>query len=254
MSLARSWLIAGFVLILLIICVVIFVAVGSNSSRSSINEPNLSASSILELKRLPFCEVGKKLDVPAEIIAGVVIAEKQLNRDWSDSIQDGLFTLFAYFFGDGWWQRWSDRSLNLANENLNSRKVSSEWSKNVAWTGVIFSIGPSQITPRTALQSCQAGGGDIEWCGNTKKLIKTLLNDSGSIEVAALILKVERANHLEKTGIDISSDLGKWATLYNFGGDIFRARFKENPNRKPNGFGSWIANNQKEIQLILKCQ
>lgn len=250
----KIWIAIILIGFVFIVGVFFYIAVGSNSSKSTIFDPQLSSASQTELKRLPFCEVSKKTKVPATIIAGVVVAEKQLNRDWSDFIQDSLFSVGYYLFDQAWWQKWSDRAMNLASSNLASRTTSSEWSKDVSWTGIIFSIGPSQITTRTALQACELRGQELEWCNGTKRLVKALLSEQESLEVASLILDVERQIHMQKTGVDIALDYGKWATLYNFGGDIFRARFKNDPNRGPNGFGKWVGNNANQIELILNCQ
>lgn len=247
-------IISTLVLLGLAIASLIYIAVSSNGSRSKVFEPNLTKSSHFDLNRLQFCEASNKTEVPAQIIAGVVLAEKQLNRDWTDFVQDRLFTIFYYLLNDAWWDQWSNRSMMLASENLKSREVSSDWAKNVAWTGIIFSVGPSQITPRTALLACRYADKGFEWCKSTKLLIKGLLSESESLEIAGLILDFERKNHLQKTGIDISRDPGKWVTLYNFGGDIFRARFKDDPNRGPNRFGRWVEGNLEEMESLLSCK
>ena len=242
-----------FLVFILFVLVIVYIAVGSNSSKSGIAQQNLSEVSRLDLGRLSFCEVAKQSRVPASMIAGVVLAEKQLNRDWTDSIQDGLFTIAYYLLNDTWWQVWSQRSLALASAEVEIRSVKPEWSREVAFTGIIFSIGPSQITPRTALSACKVTNSTHEWCQGTRPLIRALLSESQSLEVVALILDVERQSHLKVTGIDVQGDPGKWAMLYNFGGDIFRTKFKDNLDRPANTFGRWIQSNLNDINKTLGC-
>jgi hypothetical protein len=244
------WTVLTLVLLSLLL---VYVAVGKNSSNSAIMIPNLMQASRQELRELPFCYVAQTYGVPANVIAGVVLAEKQLNRDWSDAVQDGLFAILLYLRGNDWWQEWSERSLALASEELEARTKSSEWSRDVNWTGIIFSIGPAQVTPRTALRACKNAAKQPAWCSGTKPLIEALLSESRSLEVAALILDDERKTHLRETGVDVAEDSAKWATLYNFGGDIFRARFDKDPNRGPNRFGKWVGDNRDEMDGILQC-
>lgn len=241
--------------LLLLISVLIWIAIGSNTGKRAYFSPSLNESSVNALSDLPFCSIGKQYGVSPSVLAGVVLAEKQLNRDWTDFIQDGLFTVFYYLFNEAWWQEWSTQNFELATKELGDWNKGVNWSKQVTRSGIIFSIGPSQITTRTALTACQNSISKASWCtAGTKRLIQALLRESESLEVSALILDVERQTHLQKTGIDTGSDPAKWATLYNFGGEIYRARFTLNPDRPPNGFGRWVGNNSDQIMMLLNCK
>lgn len=241
--------------LLLLISVLVYIAIGSNTGKRAYFSPSLNEPSVNSLSRLPFCKVGKQYGVSPRVLAGVVLAEKQLNRDWTDFVQDGLFTVFYYFFNEAWWQKWSTHNFEQATKELGDWNRSSNWSKQVSRSGIIFSIGPSQITTRTALTACQNSIARPSWCTTgTKRLIQALLSESESLEVSALILDVERQTHLRKTGVDVGLDPAKWATLYNFGGEIYRAKFTLNPDRPPNGFGRWVGNNGNQIMMLLNCK
>ena len=241
--------------LLLPVSVLVYIAIGSNTGKRAYFSPSLNESSVIMLSRLPFCNVGRQYGVPPSVLAGVVLAEKQLNRDWTDFVQDGLFMIFYYLFNEAWWQEWSTQNFEQATKDLSDWKMGANWSKQVSRSGIIFSVGPSQITTRTALTACQNSISKPSWCSvGTKRLIQALLSESESLEVSALILDVERQEHLQKTGIDAGSDFAKWATLYNFGGEIYRARFAFNPDRPPNGFGRWVGNNGNQITMLLNCK
>ena len=64
--------------------------------------------------------------VTADVLAGVVLAEKQLNRDWSDDIQDGLFELLLALRSEEGWRRWADEALAAADQALPERSKSRE--------------------------------------------------------------------------------------------------------------------------------
>ena len=232
---------------------VIFFAVTSNHGTSGRAAPGLDVASRRELTRLPYCAVAHRYGVEAETLAGVDLAEKQLNRDWSDDVQDALFEVLLLVRSENGWQRWADDALAVTNRALQERSRSGRWPGDVIWTGMIFSLGPSQITPRTAFRACRNAIEAPSWCGNPRLLVEALLDERRSLEVAALVLDDERKLHLTATGSDVSGDPGRWATLYNFGGEIFRSRFGDRPDRPANGFGQWVERNASQMRTILKC-
>lgn len=239
--------------LLLVAGVVLFHAVTSNHATSSAIGSALDERSRRDLGRLPWCAIARKYGVAADVLAGVVLAEKQLNRDWSDDIQDGLFELLLVLRSEEGWHRWADEALAAADRALPERSKSREWPAAVAWSGVIFSLGPSQITPRTAFRACRNADRKPGWCGSPRELVRALMDETLSLEVAALVLDDERRTHLAETGVDVSDSPGRWATLYNFGGEIFRARFRDHPDRPANGFGQWVDRNSAAIRTGLHC-
>lgn len=206
------------------------------------------------LRRLPFCAVASRSGVPAETIAGVMLAEKLLNRDWTDMVQDTGFAVLAWLRGEAWWRGWVERSAAIADRALAERSRSADWSRDVAWTGFAFSLGPAQITTRTALRACASAQRPPDWCAEPRSVVQTLLSETGSLEAAALVLDEERRSHLRETGVDVGGDPGRWATLYNFGGDLFRARFRDRPDREPNAFGRWAERHAEGFRTALACR
>lgn len=217
-------------------------------------DDGLSEDSLRELARLPYCDVAASHGVRASVLAGVVLAEKQLNRDWSDAVQDGLFRIALALRSDEGWRRWAERASAAAQAGLAARARTTDWSRDVAWTGFVFSLGPAQITPRTALRACGNAPHAPDWCAGVGSTIRALLDETTSLEVAALVLRDERETHLRATDVDVGDAPGRWATLYNFGGDLFRARFRDRPARPANGFGQWVERHQAAITAGLTCQ
>lgn len=251
----RHWLLYGLgAVVAAVSALVIFVIFGSSNTTGSNNDPGLSEKSRSDLEALPYCAVAREYGVPVEVLAGVVLAEKQLNRGLSDAVQDEIFKIMLWIFGDRWWDHWANRSLDLAAQNENERLSAPEWSPLVKATGITFSIGPAQITPRTALAACEQMGRESPVCaGSTKSLIAALMSPEKSLEVAAVVLKAEQRNQLRLTGLDVTDSPGKWATLYNFGGDIFRSLFAGELDRGPNSFGRWVGHNAAEIRALTSC-
>ncbi len=251
----RQWILYGLgAVVAAVSAFVIFGIFGSSNTTGSNNDPGLSQKSRSDLEALPYCAVAREYGVPVEVLAGVVLAEKQLNRQLFDAVQDEIFKIMLWIFGDRWWDHWANRSLDLAAQNENERLSAPEWSPLVKATGITFSIGPAQITPRTALAACEQMGRESPVCaGSTKSLIAALMSPEKSLEVAAVVLKAEQRNQLRLTGLDVTDSPGKWATLYNFGGDIFRSLFAGELDRGPNSFGRWVDHNAAQIRALTSC-
>lgn len=229
----------------LLVALIFNIFVGCQSA----NSEELSETSLAILKTLPFCKSGRA-DVPPEMIAGVVIAENQLNRGIKDTLQDTLFEALLKYHDEGWWSTWHDRSSALARNADAARLSSNKWSADVVATGFVFSIGPAQITPRTAFIACGNVTNPPAVClGSAKQLVNNLLEKGGAVELAAVILSSEASTHMKLSGIDVSREPALWATLYNLGGDYFRA----NHRVKSNSFGIWVANHMNKIREILDC-
>ena len=229
------------------------VAVNSNHGTAGSLDPGLTESSRRELERLPYCVVSRRYGVSPEVLAGVVLAEKQLNRDWTDRLQDGVFTVLLALRSERGWQEWAHEALARADRSIKERARSRSWPSDVVWTGVIFSLGPAQITPRTAFHACRNATAPPDWCATPRRLIEALMDETRSLEVAALVLVDERKRHLAETQVDVGGRPGQWATLYNFGGEIFRTRFRDQPDRPANGFGRWIDHHSAFIASALHC-
>lgn len=203
------------------------------------------------LGRLPFCAGIDRLDVPTELIAAVIVAENQINRGVADTIQDILFDGLVKYHDDKWWSAWAERSFQLTNEAETTRLVSNKWPADVVATGFVFSIGPAQITPRTALRACASLSNSPATCvGGVRHLVKSLLSDRGAVELAAVVLRAEATWHLEISGVDPSRDLALWATLYNAGGDYYRNARANGPNH----FGTWVAEHASIIGKTIGCR
>jgi hypothetical protein len=205
-----------------------------------------------QLKTIPFCQAAARFGVPPEVAAGVFLAEKALNRGPVDSIQDTIFQILVDSRDDGWWASWASDAMKLAGDAENVRMNSNKWPPRVISTGLVFSLGPAQITPRTALRACTHLQNTPAPCKEgTRSLIRQLLTDPGAAEIVALVLRFEQEAHEAHAGVDLAKDVGIWATVYNFGGDYYRRAFKD---RSPiNLFGRWVTSNLEEIRRLLNC-
>jgi hypothetical protein len=205
-----------------------------------------------KLRQVPFCEAGARLGVPPEIVAGVVLAEELLNRSAIDIAQDTIFQFLLNTRDENWWTQWGVDAMKLADDSEDLRILSNKWPPHVISSGVVVSIGPAQITPRTALRACAYLKETPSVCKEgTRALMRRLLDDLGAADVAAMVLRFEQEAHVAAGGIDLSRDVGRWATAYNFGGDYYRHAFTE---RFPvNAFGRWVASNVEQIRLRLNC-
>lgn len=246
---------AGFALVLAVVAYGILAPVGKSGNEK---DPGLTEQSKRSLESLPYCDVAEEYGVPVEVLAGVVLAEQQLNLDFVDVVHDDLFKVMLWLFGstrwDGWWDAWADKSLTMAAQDAAERLSRPEWSPSVKATGITFSIGPAQITSRTALIACEQVASQSAVCsGSTRQLLEAMMSPEKSLEVAATVLKAEQQNQLRLTGHDVTGSPGKWATLYNFGGDIFRSIFADQLDRGPNAFGRWVDHNTAEIRSITAC-
>jgi hypothetical protein len=199
-----------------------------------------------------FCTAAAQFGVPAELVAGVYIAEQVLNRGPLDTAQDFIFKVLLETHDDNWWRRWSVDGLNVADGLVDSRGGSNKWPVHVVATGIVWSIGPAQITPRTALRACNFFRDNPSVCSQgVRELMKALLDVSRSPEIASMVLSFERSGFLAEEGIDLADDLGRWATAYNFGGEYYRVVFRRGP--AVNFFGRWVSSKAGGLRRALKC-
>jgi hypothetical protein len=139
-------------------------------------DQGLTDSSVRLLLKLPFCAAAKKYDVSPEVLAGVFLYENQINRQIKDTIQDGVFTILLQNRDDNWWAYWAERAMKMADDTERVRLVSNKWPLEVIATGVVVSIGPAQITPRTVLRACNVLT-DIDVCRHGIRYLITGLLD-----------------------------------------------------------------------------
>jgi hypothetical protein len=204
------------------------------------------------LNQIPFCEAGSTFGVPPEIVAGVILAEDLLNRSAVDIAQDTIFRILLNTRDENWWTRWAADAMRLADDAEDLHIVSNKWPPYVVSSGVVMSIGPAQITPRTALRACAYLNQAASLCKEGPRfLIRRMLDELGAPDVAAMVLRFERDAHAASVGIDLSSDVGRWATAYNFGGDYYRRAFAH--QFPTNAFGRWVASNVDKIRVHLSC-
>jgi hypothetical protein len=230
----------------------IILTIASATYFSRIKSVHLSRQVREQLKETPFCEAGAQFEVPPELVAGVVSAEELLNRTVIDSAQDIIFQALVDSHDENWWDRWRADAMKLADKAQETHLVSNKWPAHVVATGIVFSIGPAQITPRTAMRACAYLKEKPSLCRNgTRALISKMLDKSGATEMAALVLRFEKEAHMADAGINLADDMARWATIYNFGGDYYRHNFKR--SFPINSFGRWVASNADEIRDSLSC-
>lgn len=250
------WIIVGAVIAACFLgfaALVLYAIFGPQSHNDNLAQTQLTQQSFSDLDTLPFCDVSSTLGIPAEVLAGVVLAEKQLNRDLTDAIQDSIANILLVTQNDEWWDSWAATSQAAARADEQKRLDSSDWSSNVAQTGFVFSLGPAQITTRTAISACATTEYRYEVCTHgVKHLVSSMMDPVKSLDVSAVVLVAEREKHLLVTGKDISDKPGTWAALYNYGGDIYRHYFGSN-DEKLNRFSQWVADRSTEISSNLNC-
>jgi hypothetical protein len=211
------------------------------------------------LRSLPFCEVARNVGVPAELVAGVFFFENRINRNVKDTVQDTAFRIMLKGLSKEWWDEWASKSMTLASSRESATAQANRWPAEVAATGLVISLGPAQITPRTALLACkgetllrEASSPLYTICeAGVRNLIESILDERKSIELSALILRYEAHNHYALTGTSVIGDLGTWATLYNRGGYYYR-------NGKNSGsltkLGGWVAENRVSLRELVNCK
>jgi hypothetical protein len=142
----------------------------------------------------------------------------------------------------------------MADSAEDVRLVSNKWPLEVISTGIVFSIGPAQITPLTALKACSYTQPRPSICAKgVRSLVKELLTQAGSIEIAALVLRYEYLIHMKSTGKEISCNLGVWSTLYNYGGAYYR-KAALGQMSLVNRFGRWVESHSESIKAALACE
>jgi hypothetical protein len=213
----------------------------------------LTKQDISTIRRLPFCKVSETSGVPAPLLAGVFLAENKFNRDWKDTVQDLVFSGLLEVRDDKWWQEWASKGLALAEGVRSERQLSNKWPAEVVSTGIVFSIGPAQITPRTALRACDNAANRPRACsGGPKAIVSGLLDENTSVEMASVVLQFEAESYQVLSGREAKNDLGLWATLYNGGAEYF-SRPTAAHKQEANGFGIWVAAHADQINTALDC-
>jgi hypothetical protein len=215
-------------------------------ARSLEQSAMLIASDVLP-ERMLFCRVGHQYKVPPELVAGVFFAENVINRGWKDRVQDAIFQFLVDNRDEEWWSQWADQAMAMADRDEEVRLMSNKW-----W--IVFSIGPAQITPRTAITACLHAQPRPSICeGGIRSLVKRLLSQAGSIEIAAIVLQYEYLKQFQATGKEMSCNLGAWSTLYNYGGAPYR-KASSSQAALVNRFGQWVESHSKSIREQLACE
>lgn len=242
-----------FARMLLIFCAMGNLLACMAHARSAGDELDERANRLLQ--KLPFCEVAARFDIAPEIVAGVFIVENILRRGMIDSAQDAIFRLLLDSRDDIWWDLWGKQAMQAADNAEDIRVLSNKWPLSVSSSGIAFSIGPAQITPRTALSSCAHFENKPMPCQRGVKFtIRQLLGDTGSVEIAGMVLSYERDVHRAATRRDVVENAGAWATLYNVGGGYYRQTLVSQQDPLPiNSFGRWVVLNAEKIREHLSC-
>ncbi len=148
-----------------------------------------------------------------------IVAENRANRGIKDELEDAAFRFLLKEKDDEWWERWAANNMQMAEAAEEPHLISNKWPVELIATGLVVSIGPAQITPRTALRACQALRDKPICEGGAKSLVSQMLDAVASIKVAAAVLRFEANEEMRLTGKDVSDDFAVWATIYNVGGE-----------------------------------
>jgi len=89
--------------------------------------------------------------------------------------------------------------------------------------------------------------------GGIQGVMRALVDVPGSFDMAAVLLRFEREDLLGHGGADLGDSPALWATVYNVGGDFFRAVYVPRYGAVPNRLGRWVADNLGKIRSAIGC-
>ncbi len=208
----------------------------------------------LTLYRKKICDTAALTGIPPESLAGVIVAERTLNNGLFDNMQNVFVGHLLKAYNNTWWEEWAKSSETLATEMMNLRLISNKWPLELSKNGYVMSVGPAQITPRTAIRACEAIDSDVEACrGGVKGIVSNLLDFNRSIELAAAVLVYESLEYNKNAETVEVLPLALLGTLYNIGGEYYSKTFVTKFNTTTNSFGKWIERNAELLKKSLKC-
>ncbi len=185
-----------------------------------------------------FCAAARTHNVPVDLLRAVWLVENT-TIGIKDSFQTALFELMTANLTEIWWNRWWQQLQSATTRSHETFVRQGKWAIDVIQLGGVFSIGPAQITPLTALRACEHDRIEGKECSTSvRELLASMLTLPGSIDAAARVLGYERQFHRQEAGEDIASNWEEWATLYNFGGPRFRNYYAARGGQRVNTFAA----------------
>ncbi len=214
-----------------------------------------SSKEFLVTHNKELCQASDTTNVPAELLAGVIITEAELNRGITDRVQDLRLKTMLLTKPERWWNKWKIDGEVLANNSSELRLLSNKWPIELWKTGYVQSFGSAQITPRTAFKACHEYINDFSVCkSGVKGIVKSISDDPSSFLIASIILKYEKEKYLLLFPKSLDVDVGVWATMYNVGWDYYHLTYIPRWGNTANNFGKHVSSRLLSIQKILKCK
>lgn len=223
--------------------------------------PELTYSNALSDRSLDFieenrqylCSAATKSNVPSALLAGVIVAETELNRSLADRLQDTMLLGFLRFKDAQWWEQWNLTGKDLANKSAKYRAHSNKWPIELWRTGYVQTFGSAQISPRTAIIACNKLKLQYEECRlGIKGIVTQITKDPDSFIIAGIVLNYEKMEYQKKTKQELNN-IGVWATTYNLGSDYMIPLSSNVPRIRENSFGKFVHQNFSIIKRLLHC-
>jgi hypothetical protein len=207
---------------------------------------------ILFSERDQICRASERFKVQSGLVAGVFFAERVLNRSVIDNLQDRWMSSLVQSQDKVWWENWAKQGDVEASSAEQLRRLGNKWPIDLVEIGYVMSIGPLQITPRTAMRMCRRNEMKLDLCqGGIRAIVERLLSVKIAFEFGAAVIRSEwNAYHGRETMIH---NIGLAATLYNMGEDYFAARYGTD-STFTNTFGRWIADRSSTLEAFLDCR
>lgn len=231
--------------------VVLFVTIPSFANAGSLSK---TSTEFIKQYNEELCLAANKTKVPAALIASVIIAEDDLNRNIIDRLQDVSLKNMLNLKDEKWWEKWHMDCKALAQSTIKYRFISNKWPIELWQTGYVQSYGSAQITPRTAIIACDELKSSFEECrAGVKKIVQSIISNPDSFIFAGIILQYEKKQYQKRFKNKLDEHIGVWATIYNVGWDYFNESYFARWGVKENNFGKKVSEHYQIIHQILQC-
>ena len=238
----------------IIILVIVTISSFILSGESSANDLQDHSVTYINNYKKDICQAASHTNVPPALLAGVIIAEAELNRSLTDRIQDAMLVRMLKITDIAWWDQWQKQGELLARKSKESRSISNKWPIELWRTGYVQTFGSPQIAPRTAILACKNLEKKYGVCRDSiRSIIENISKDPESFLIAAIVLDNERKQYQNSYDVDLSESIGEWATIYNVGSDFIIMSHSTDHQIKPNRFGRHVLKNYSYIDQLLKC-
>jgi hypothetical protein len=214
-----------------------------------------NADGLDDLTRHRICTASLLTETPEELIRGIVEGEQAINGGSTRRIQNITFEALLKMGSPAFWEDWRKRNELVAHASASVRLASNKWPAELWTSGYVQSFGPGQITPRTAFLACGNNEGRYAMCRlPTDGMLRALVGPSTAYVMVGIVFAYEREEMLRVKGVDLRENPIMWATVYNVGGDYFRATYESRWGYTPNILGRWVGKHSGNFKNQLRCE